>query len=281
MEVSRILRHRYVICWYVVGICVAAFVHAMLFPSGKAGMILPILGISLFAFMTVLVFYMKLWVWLLGAKDQVTVWMSPGLLLAACVAHPLAHVLHTVAQLPEHLTITSWAKAAWIYAVAELVAAVALRTLVPRAQRSVQAGHDALAELSAAAGGPAVILGKLRIPAADILRVEANGNSVQIVTKQKRHIVSGPFAAVLAELPQGSGFRVHRSHWVATAGIREVERSERGLRIVTVQGDTVPVAQPVSPEVAAWLQRLPGAGAVDGLNASLTSGPLGLATLLT
>lgn len=280
-EVTRIVRHRYVIGWYVLGVCATAFLHATLFPDGMASLELPISGISIFVFMAVAILYLRLWVLLSGKTDHVTVWMSPGLLLAACAAHLVADGFHAVTFVHKDFGLPSWALVVLIYGLAEAVAAVALRTLVPRVQRAVRTGRDALAELSVAEDLTAVHIGKLRMVSADIMRVEANGNSVQIVTKHQRHIVPGPFAAVLAQLPQGAGCRVHRSHWVAAAAVRAVDRDESGLRLLTVQGDVVPVARPVSTEVATWLAKVSGSDAGQETEAPVPRGRLGLASLLT
>lgn len=280
-EVTRIVRHRYVIGWYFVVVGAVAFVHAILFPDGVAALELPIAGVSIFAFMAVVIFYLRLWVWLSGKTDHVTVWMSPGLLLAACAAHLVADGFHSVTFVHQDFDLPSWVLVAAIYLSAEAVAALALRTLVPRVQHAVRTGRDVLAELRAAEVLTSVKVGKLRIVSADILRVEANGNTVQIVTRHQRHIVPGPFAAVVAQLPQAAGCRVHRSHWVAEAAVRDVEHDESGLRLLTVQGDIVPVARPTSSEVETWLAKVSGAGAGQETKAPAQTGRLGLASLLT
>lgn len=285
-EVSRIVRHRYVIGWYVLGVCATAFLHAILFPDGMASLELPISGISIFSFMAVVILYLRLWVRLSGKTDQVTVWMSPGLVLAAGAAHLVADSFHSVTFVHADYGLPSWAMVAAIYLLSEAVAALALRTLVPRVQRALRAGRDTLTEWGIAENLTAVTFGKLRILAADILRVEANGNSVQIVTKHQRHIVPGPFASVLAQLPQGAGCRVHRSHWVAAPAVQQIEQDESGLRLLTVQGDVVPVARPVSPEVSTWLAKVAGSdGGADekagAAQAPARAGRLNLASLLT
>lgn len=256
-QVVRVARHRYVLGYFVLGICMAAFLHAIFYADGKAALEFPISGISVFVFVALSILYMRLWVWLSGKADHVTVWMSPGLLLAACAAHLVSEFLHDVVRSHGTFDMPLWVLFGGIYVLAEGVMAAATRSLIPRAQRALRTERDVLAIMSQGDDRPVLTFGITRIDCADILRVEANGNDVQIVTEQKRHIVPGPFATVLDQLPKGAGYRVHRSHWVAAAAVRGLERGDRGLRLRTVQGDLVPVSKGLSCDLEVWLETLP------------------------
>lgn len=253
-EVMRVVRHRFVIGYYALGVLGAVLLHQLLLHQPTVKLETPISALTILVFMVVSILYMRVWIRLIGSRDHVTVWMPPGLVLAAGTAHVVSQGLHRVVQTHHDVPLPWWAVVLLIYAGAEGVAALACRTLVPRVQRSLRAGREALAELTEAEVEPALLAGKTRIPLADILRVEAAGNYVHVVTAEARHVLPGPFASVLAQLPQGAGCRVHRSHWVAAQAVRDVVRGVKGIRLTTVAGDEVPVAQPPSAEVEAWLR---------------------------
>ena len=281
MEVTQVARHRYVLGYFVLGICMAAFFHAILFADGKAALEFPIAGISLFVFVTLSILYVRLWVWLASKADHVTVWMPPGFLVAACAANAVSEFLHHVSRAEWQGGLPMWIAVAGIYALAEVVMAVAVRSLIPRVQRALRAGRDVLAIMSRADDTPVLTFGITKISSADILRIEANGNHVQIVTEQKRHIVPGPFANVIDQLPKDAGFRVHRSHWVAAAAVRALERGDRGLRLRTVQGDVVPVSQGLSRDLEVWLKTVSGENRAKVVGSSDQTREPGMPPVLT
>lgn len=88
-----------------------------------------------------------------------------------------------------------------------------------------------------------------------ILRLEASGNYVTVVTKRGRKTVPGPFAAVVARMPREAGRQVHRSHWVARHAVVGDRRVGRDLRLLTVDGASVPVAAAKAGAVRLWLSQ--------------------------
>ena len=282
-EVLRVICHRYVIGHYALGVLAVVVLHQVVLHEVSAMLELSISALSLIAFIAVSILYLRLWVRWAGVRDHVTVWMSPGFVVAAGAAHVVGMALDWTAAVRHDLPLPWWVAVAAIFVFAEAVAALACHRLVPRVQRSLRAGRVALAGLTAVKAAPPLMAGKVRIPVADILRVEASGNYVQVVTAQAQHVLPGPFMSVLAQLPEGAGHRVHRSHWVAMHAVHEVVRTAKGIRLITVTGDDVPVAQPLSPEVEAWLQPRWGAGMAKppavpgaGLAMALSLPPVGL-----
>lgn len=282
-EVLRVICHRYVIGHYALGVLGLVVLHQLALRETSPMLQLSISALSLIAFIAVSILYLRLWVRQAGTRDHVTVWMSPGFVVAAGAAYGVGQALEWIAAVRHDTPLPLWVTVAAIFVCAEAVAALACRRLVPRVQRSLRAGRVALAGLTAAKAAPPLMAGKVRIPVADILRVEASGNYVQVVTAQAQHVLPGPFMSVLAQLPDGAGHRVHRSHWVAMHAVHEVVRTAKGIRLITVTGDDVPVAQPLSPEVEAWLQPRWGAGMGKppaapgaGLAMALSLPPVGL-----
>lgn len=86
-----------------------------------------------------------------------------------------------------------------------------------------------------------------------VLRLEASGNYVIVVTKKGRKTVPGPFSAVVGRMPCDAGQLVHRSHWVARHAVNGQRRVGRELRLQTVDGESVPVSSSKITLVRAWL----------------------------
>jgi hypothetical protein len=65
------------------------------------------------------------------------------------------------------------------------------------------------------------------------------------------------FRDALDEVAGCDGFQVHRSHWVASAGVVGAERSGRAWRLTLADGSKVPVSARCIPEARArgWLAR--------------------------
>lgn len=120
-------------------------------------------------------------------------------------------------------------------------------------------GEDRLA---VAAEEPPVASGGRGLPAAllsGVLRLEARGNYVAVVTRTATRLVPGPFAAVMAQMPQDGGQRVHRSHWVARHAVLSHRRIGRDLQLQMLDGAVVPVASSRACAVQAWLAQGDGA----------------------
>lgn len=91
------------------------------------------------------------------------------------------------------------------------------------------------------------------IPVQTVLHLEAQGNYVGIVTDTHSYDVPGPFSALLVQLPDGLGLRVHRSHWVARRAVLAHRRKGRELVLDLTSGGEAKVALPRQAEVIDWL----------------------------
>lgn len=101
------------------------------------------------------------------------------------------------------------------------------------------------------------------IPVETILHLEAQGNYVGIVTDTRSYDVPGPFSALLVQLPDGLGLRVHRSHWVAQRAVLGHRRKGRELVLDLTSGGEAKVALPRQAEVIDWLVKTAPKAAPD------------------
>lgn len=107
------------------------------------------------------------------------------------------------------------------------------------------------------AGGKTVDLGAL-------LHIAAQGNYVTIVTDDAQYEVPGPFSALLEQIPQQLGLRVHRSHWVARRAVVAHRRSGREMLLDLTYGGEATVALPRQGAVLDWLALPVRSGGVTG-----------------
>ena len=107
------------------------------------------------------------------------------------------------------------------------------------------------------AGGKTVDLGAL-------LHIAAQGNYVTIVTDDSQYEVPGPFSALLEQIPQQLGLRVHRSHWVARRAVVAHRRRGREMLLDLTYGGVATVALPRQEAVLDWLAVPVLAGDVTG-----------------
>jgi two-component system LytT family response regulator len=84
----------------------------------------------------------------------------------------------------------------------------------------------------------------------DILYLEASGNYVSFVLKDRNIISRSTFLEAANLLPSGKFLRIHRSFIVAINKIDKVERHQ-----LTIGGKTVPVSEAYSTDIAAALKK--------------------------
>ena len=75
-----------------------------------------------------------------------------------------------------------------------------------------------------------------------LLAVQAQEHYVRVITAEGAHCTLYRFGDALRELEGLSGLQVHRSFWVADAGVAALRNDRRGLRIVLRNGEQVPVS---------------------------------------
>lgn len=86
--------------------------------------------------------------------------------------------------------------------------------------------------------------------AGDVVRLEAQGHLIAIVTMTGRETVRMRFSDAIDEMEPVAGFCTHRSHWVVEACITRVERDGPGKVAVRLRnGDRVPVSRKYRPEL--------------------------------
>jgi two-component system LytT family response regulator len=85
---------------------------------------------------------------------------------------------------------------------------------------------------------------QVRVNFDDIFYLEASGNYVTFVLKDKKILSRSTFIEAISLLPADKFVRVHRSFLVATGKIEKVERHQ-----VTVGGRTVPVSEGYADEI--------------------------------
>jgi hypothetical protein len=75
-----------------------------------------------------------------------------------------------------------------------------------------------------------------------LLAVQAQEHYVRVITAEGAQCTLYRFGDALRELEGLSGLQVHRSFWVADAGVAALRNDRRGLRIVLRNGEQVPVS---------------------------------------
>lgn len=81
----------------------------------------------------------------------------------------------------------------------------------------------------------------------DVLHLSVRDHFIEVTTVGGTSSIRMRFRDALDELDGVLGLRVHRSHWVATAAIQEVERDQARLFIKLVNGTRVPVSRNYRP----------------------------------
>jgi len=76
-----------------------------------------------------------------------------------------------------------------------------------------------------------------------LIRIEAQDHYLNVVTDAGSALVLMRFGDAVAELSEVAGARVHRSHWVARAGVRGLLRKEGRQFLLTRDGAEVPVSR--------------------------------------
>lgn len=75
-----------------------------------------------------------------------------------------------------------------------------------------------------------------------VLAVQAQEHYVRVVTAEGAVTTLYRFGDALRELEGLSGLQVHRSFWVADAGVAALKSGKRGLKIILRNGEQVPVS---------------------------------------
>ena len=114
-----------------------------------------------------------------------------------------------------------------------------------------------LAAVPAAEPVPEVVIGGQAFGPCSLVRIEADGNYLKVVTATGNRFVPGPFGKVVAGLPETLGLRVGRSDWVAAGAVAGLRSEGREMAVLLHGGGEVPVAQSRRKAVADWVRALP------------------------
>jgi hypothetical protein len=86
---------------------------------------------------------------------------------------------------------------------------------------------------------------------APLVRIEAQDHYLRVVTRAGSEMLLMRMADAEAELPETLGLRVHRSHWVALAGVAGRRRTGDRPVLCMVDGAEVPVSRSLLPAARA------------------------------
>jgi hypothetical protein len=264
-DLGAVFRHRYLLAHYL-GFSGPVFAAFLMIGPGthRDSEHMPSVMIGLIAMLYAVGLYVRVLRWLSrGRAEPVHIPLTLGLLIgvAALMAVGLSYTMALgLVGLWSPLRLCLLFAVLSLYA--EVTVAVILRKAVPRAiiELQARAARERVLSLSVA---PAVAqdvgVPEPAVPAAvpavleGVLRVEAQGNHVLVVTEKGRHLLPGPFGAFVVRLPTDLGRQVHRSHWVACRAIIRTRRQGRDVIIETVDGAQVPVASTKFGALRTWL----------------------------
>ncbi|QUL37582.1 LytTR family DNA-binding domain-containing protein [Erythrobacter sp. JK5] len=88
-----------------------------------------------------------------------------------------------------------------------------------------------------------------------VLALSVEDHYVHVHSRDRREMVLMPLAEAVAAMPQGTGEQVHRSWWVARSAVSQNSREGRDLRLILVNGESVPVSRKAVADLRAkgWL----------------------------
>ncbi|MEM1375458.1 MAG: LytTR family DNA-binding domain-containing protein [Pseudomonadota bacterium] len=129
-----------------------------------------------------------------------------------------------------------------------VMACYLLGGIVTCARFAISMGGGADAEAENGAGGTDRALPRLakRLPDGvdgPILRISGKDHFVEIATPCGRHEVRMRLSDAVEEMDGVDGLFTHRSHWVARAAIRDVERAGGKLFVVSTDDARIPVSR--------------------------------------
>jgi len=76
-----------------------------------------------------------------------------------------------------------------------------------------------------------------------LIAIKAEDHYLKVTTSKGESLVHYRISDAIGEMPDETGIRVHRSHWVARDAISRCDAAGRSLRLTLVNGAVVPVSQ--------------------------------------
>lgn len=256
-EIGRVLMHRYLVATYLVIAMILTFADPSAQQvSAPLRMRSVVYGIGMISTVFCLGAICTIAEMVRGGRGRpveihgsVVMFVTSILALAATQVVAIAVVPTHVVQMKVFLIL-----AVFYYVLTEVLIQLAVWLLLDRILAEIRARPEdagtpvaegeALAQLQA--GGRV-------FEAAAVLHLEARGNYVAIHSDSGVTEVPGPFGALLDQMPDGLGLRIHRSHWVARRAITGQRKVGRDVLVDLSHGGSAPVAIPRQREVLDWL----------------------------
>lgn len=95
----------------------------------------------------------------------------------------------------------------------------------------------------------------------ELWALTAEQHYLRVYTSKGDDLILLRFADAIAELGHADGLKIHRSHWVARAGVEKLEEEDQRLFIVLRNGVRLPVSR---PNIGAAKLHLPPISGADG-----------------
>lgn len=256
-EIARVLMHRYLVLAYLA----IAGVLIVIDPSGQQvstplrlrsvvygiGMISTIVGLGGICMLAEV---------LRGGRGRPVVVQGSVVMFATSILALGATQVVALAVVPTHVVQVKvfLILAVFYYVLTEVLIQLAVWLLLERILDEVRARPDGSAHAEGVAEASAQVQAGGRVfETGSILHLEARGNYVAIHSDSGVTEVPGPFSALLDQMPEGIGLRIHRSHWVARRAVVGQRKKGRDLLVDLAHGGSAPVAMPRHREVLDWL----------------------------
>ncbi len=276
-EILALFRHRYMLMVYFSVTCVLLVSNVGLAPSVPQELRAPLYmtGVCIGA-ITVLLSLLVMERFGAVGRPKVVL-LSPvlfgSIIIALSAAQFLAWILTRLAPFTLYhsalLTV-------FFYIFVELLMGFVVHFVIPHALKDIRADVQPLDGDSSASGDAgaehvSLMNGQaLQTPSGPIILelsgrpfrqdglsyIQAEGNYVRVVTETDSHLLPGPFASVLENIPAGLGQQIHRSCWVANRAVKGHRREKRDLLVLLSDGKSAKVALTRQPAVMDWLKEV-------------------------
>lgn len=87
----------------------------------------------------------------------------------------------------------------------------------------------------------------------DLISLKSQEHYVVVATPAATHRLRARLSDVVSQLDETDGVQAHRSHWVSRDAISTIVQKDGTDHIVTITGESLPVARPRKGEVRAWV----------------------------
>lgn len=262
-ELPAILRHPAVLLYFA-GSILACFGVSVLLDRPTAVPYILLFPVLAFANVTGMLSF-ALWVnvksWVLRGDEPIRIFLTLPLIVCILIVQSVTLLSwNLVLEVPTAPLKTSLLVVTLIYVLDELLLHFIVRPRTAQIVADVRSFTGAAPRHAEAEAPPPqgamLQAGNLRLPAASVLHMQAQGNYVVIHSDSGTHQVPGPFSALVAQLPDGLGALVHRSEWVASRAVTSARRERRSTLLGLSTGQTVRVAATRTGPMRDWLASL-------------------------